>query len=144
MNDNVFYRVVIINFITALIITLVGCYFLKTLHLMDVMYIANIFGLYFIVVYCIDILVQAGNIQNNYQRFIYAAAFIIIFDLLFMFIVPLLFGNVFASSDYLILVFDGARLDLTLNTPVYLAIFGILMLIFNFLLYLKDRKKVVE
>ena len=111
---------------------------------MDVMYIANIFGLYFIVVYCIDILVQAGNIQNNYQRFIYAAAFIIIFDLLFMFIVPLLFGNVFASSDYLILVFDGARLDLTLNTPVYLAIFGILMLIFNFLLYLKDRKKVVE
>lgn len=86
MNDNEFYRVVIINFITALIITLVGCYFLKTLHLMDVMYIANIFGLYFIMVYCIDILVQAGNIQNNYQRFIYAAAFIIIFDLLFMFI----------------------------------------------------------
>lgn len=144
MKDNEFYRVIIINFITALIISLVGCYFLKTLNLIDVMYIANIFGLYFIAVYCIDILVQAGNIRNNYQRFIYAIAVIIIFDLLFMFVVPLLFGNVFASSDYLVLVFNGARLDLTLNAPVYLAIFGILMLIFNFLLYLKDRKEVVE
>lgn len=143
MVDNNFKRVIIINFITALIITFVACYFLKKINLMDVMHIANLFGLYFLVIYGIDILVESGKIRNS-QRFLLAIGLIIVFDLVFLILVPLIFGNVFDVTDYLILVFNGARVDINFNVFIYLAIFAGLMLIFNFLLYLKDRKYEVE
>jgi len=134
-------RVIIINFITALIITLVGCYFLFTFNLTGVMFIANLFGIYFLVVYGLDILVDSGYIPNNYQRFIFAILFIVVFDILFVLLIPLLFGaNVLNVSDSFTMIFNGARFDLVLDTPFYLAVFAVLMLIFNFLYYRKDMK----
>lgn len=143
MVDNNFKRVVIVNFVTALIITLVACYFLKKINLMDVMHIGNIFGLYFLTIYGVDILVESGKIKNK-QRFLLAAALIVVFDVVFLILIPILFGSVFDVSDYLILVFNGARVDVNFNVFVYLSIFAVLMLIFNLLLYFKDRKYEVE
>ena len=142
MFDSHFSRVLIINFISALIITFVACYFLKTFNLVDVLHIANIFGLYFLVIFGIDILVESGDINNNHQRFLLAIALIIIYDAIFLIFVPLIFGSNFLKiSDYMIFVFNGARFDLTLNVGTYLIIFAVLMLIFNFLLYLKDKRR---
>ena len=144
MFDSNFSRVIIINFVSALIISLVGCYFLKTVELSDVMHIANLFGLYFLVIYGIDILIASGDLQNNRQRFLWVIALILLFDGVFLILVPLLFGNVFSVPDYLTLVFNGARFDITLNSFVYLAIFAIIMIIFNILLYFKDKEKYGE
>lgn len=136
-----FSRVVTVNFVSALIISLVACYFLKTVNLTDVMHIANIFGLYFLVIFGIEILVESGDIKNNHQRFLLALGLIALFDLIFLIVVPLLFGNVFSLSDYVIFVVNGARVDLTLSPYVYMIIFATIMMIFNFLLFLKDREK---
>ena len=141
MFDSNLSRVIIINFISALIIALVGCYFLKTINLNDVMHIANIFGLYFLVIYGIDILIASGDLKNNSQRFLLVIALILAFDGVFLIIVPLIFGNVFSVPDYLTLVFNGVRFDVTLNAFVYLAIFAVIMIIFNVLLYFKDKEK---
>ena len=133
-------KVIIINFISAIIISIVVCYFLKTLNLTEVMYIGNLFGLYFLVIYGIDILVASGDIENNYKKFIYAIVFMLVFDILFLIIVPLIFGNVLSTVDYLTFIFNGAQVNLILNVPIYLAIFAVLMLIFNLMLYFKDKK----
>ena len=141
MLDSHLSRVIIINFISAVIISLVGCYFLKTINLTDVMHIANLFGLYFLAIFGIDILIESGDIKNNRQRFILAIALILIFDLVFLVIVPLLFGNVLGITDSMIFVFNGARFDFSFNVYTYLVIYAVLMLIFNLLLYLKERQK---
>ena len=142
MFDSHFSRVVIVNLISALIITFVACYFLMTFHLTDVLHVANIFGLYFLVIFGIDILVESGDVKNNHERFLIAIALIIIYVAIFLIFVPLIFGSDFLKlSDYLIFVFDGVRFDLTLNVGIYLIIFAVIMLIFNFLLYLKDKEK---
>ena len=135
-----FYRVLGVNFISALIISFVACFFLATYKLHDVMHIGNIFGLYFLVVYGIDILVESREIPNNYKRFLYVIGLTIVFDVVYLFLVPLFFGaDVFAVYDYIIMVVNGAQFDLVFNAKVYLALFGILMLIFNFILYRHDR-----
>lgn len=141
MLDSHLSRVIIINFISAVIISLVGCYFLMTINLTDVTHIADLFGLYFLVIFGIDILIESRDIRNDRQRFILAIALILIFDLVFLIIVPLLFGNVLGVTDSMIFVFNGARFDFSFNVYTYLAIYAILMMIFNILLYLKDRQK---
>lgn len=129
-------RVIIINFISAFIVTLVACLFLDSFDLMDIMYVANIFGIYFLVVYGIDMLVQSGEIPNDYRRFVIAIIFIIIFDVIFLYLIPLVFGvHVFSSADYFSLNLNGAEFNFVLNSRVYLTIFAILMLYFNFRLY---------
>ena len=141
MLDSHLSRVVTVNFISALIISFVGCYFLKTVNLTEVTHIANLVGLYFLTIFGIDILIESGDIRNDRQRFIVAIALILIFDLVFLVIVPLLFGDVLSVTDSMIFVFNGARFDFSFNVFTYMAIYAILMLIFNLLLYLKDRQK---
>ena len=60
-----FIRAVVVNFLSALIITLVGCYFLLEYGLGEVTYIGNLFGLYFLVVFGTEILIESGKIHNN-------------------------------------------------------------------------------
>lgn len=129
-------RVVIINFISAFIITLVACLFLDSFDLIDIMYVANIFGIYFLVVYGIDMLVQSGQIPNDYRRFIIAIIFIIIFDIIFLYLIPFIFGNhAFSSVDYFAMNLNGAEMNFIFNSKFYLTVFAILMLYFNFRLY---------
>ena len=132
-------RVLSINFISALIISLVGCYFLKTINLTNVMHIANLLGLSFLVIFGINILVESGDIRNGSQRFIVAIAVILIFDLIFLIVVPLLFGNVFSFTDSFVMPFNGTNIILQFNVYAYLAIYAIIVLVCNLILYLRDR-----
>lgn len=132
-------RVAVINFISALIITFVVCYFLKTLHLTQIMHVGDLAGLCFLVIFGIKILVESGDVKNNYQRFILAVVLIIIFDVAFLILTPLSFGNVFAVPDYS-LTLGGATYTFTSNVFVYLAIYAVLMLVANYILYLKEKR----
>ena len=139
MVSKTFIRATLINFITAFIVAIVACYSLIEFKLTDVMYIGSLFGLYFLVVFGIDIMVESGELPNDRRRFLFAIISIIVFDILFLIIIPLLFGaNVFDPFDYLVMVFDGIRFDLILNVYFYLVVFSVLMLIFNFILYRWD------
>ncbi|WP_407415879.1 hypothetical protein [Methanobrevibacter sp.] len=136
MNNSEFSRVIIINFISALIVTLVACLFLDSFDLMDMMYVANIFGIYFLVVYGIEMLVQSGQIPNDYRRFIIALIFIVIFDLIFLYLIPLLFGaDVFSAVNYFSMDLDGFKMNFIFNAKFYLAVFAIIMLYFNYKLF---------
>lgn len=132
-------RVLTLNFVSAMVLTLVVCYFLKTLYLMDVIYIANLFGLYYLVVYGINMLIDSGHLENNRERFIVVIGLILVFDVVFLLMSLIMFTPVFGVNDYLTMVFNGARIDLSFNIFTYLAIFAVLMLIFNVLLYFKER-----
>lgn len=135
-----FYRVVIINFISAIIIALVACLFLDSFDLMDMMYVANIFGVYFLVVYGVDMLVQSGHVPNDYRRFLLVIILMCIFDVIFLYLVPLLFGSqVFSSADYFSMNFNGSEMKFIFNAKFYMLVFAILMLYFNYRLY-KLRK----
>lgn len=135
-----FYRVVIINFISAIIIALVACLFLDSFDLMDMMYVANIFGVYFLVVYGVDMLVQSRHVPNDYRRFLLVIILMCIFDVIFLYLVPLLFGSqVFSSADYFSMNFNGSEMKFIFNAKFYMLVFAILMLYFNYRLY-KLRK----
>lgn len=133
-------RVLSINFISALIISLMGCYFLKTINLTNLMHIANLLGLSFLVIFGIKILVESGDIRNGSQRFLVAIALILVFDLVFLILVPFFFGDVLSVTDSFVIPFNGTSIGLHFNVYVYLAIYAILMLVFNLLLYLRDRE----
>ena len=139
VNGN-FVRAVVINFVSAFIIAAVACYFLFQYGLIDVMYIGNLFGLYFLVVFGTEILIESGKLPNNPHRFIFVIVNTIIFDILFLMIIPLIFGgNVFESFDYLAMVFDGIPFTLILNAYFYMTVFAVLMLIFNYILYRAEK-----
>lgn len=140
-----FLRVIILNFASALIIAGVGCYFLRTFNLNEVLYIGNLFGLYFLTVYGMEILIDAREIGNNAQRFMYLLIFIAIFDIIFMIVMPLIFGSEgFNASDALTLVFNGAQFDFILSTLFYLSVFALLMIIFNIILYRQELRLLGE
>lgn len=134
-----FLRVIILNFISALVIAGVGCYFLLTFNLNEVLYIGNLFGLYFLTVYGMEILIDAREIDNNAQRFMYLLIFIAVFDIIFMIIMPMIFGpEGFNAADALSLAFNGAQFDFILSTLFYLSVFALLMIIFNIILYRQE------
>ena len=139
MNREHFIRVVLLNFISSLIIAGVGCYFLVTFQLNEVLYIGNLFGLYFLTVYGMEILIDAREIDNNAQRFMYLLIFIMVFDIIFMIIMPLIFGyDGFNASDSLSFVFNGAQFDFILTTLFYLTVFALIMILFNIILYRQE------
>ena len=93
-------RYLIITFISALIISYVICYFLQMHGLKEVLYIASLFGLYFSVIYGVNVLVEERVVQNNYKRFLLVAAYILIFDIVFIALVPFIFKyDLFSSND---------------------------------------------
>ena len=143
MKGGNFYRVLILNFISSLIIAIVTCDILYSFRLYGGMYLGNLFGLYFLVVYGVNNLIEAREIQNNVSRFIVLMAYILLFDAVFLFIIPLLFGpNAFPATEYLSMNYNGAPIVIFLSKEFYLALFAVVMLIFNFLIY--RRYKHVE
>ncbi len=129
-------RVLILNFVTSLIIAIVTSDILYSFHLVGGMYLGNLFGLYFLVVYGVNNIVEAEQIPNNYLRFLVVILYIILFDVAFVFIIPLLFGpNAFPATEILSLGYGGAQFDIPLSKEFYLALFAVVMLIFNFLIY---------
>lgn len=138
-HDNL-VRVLVMNFITSLIIALVTSDILYSFHLYGGMYLGNLFGLYFLVVYGVNNLVEAREIPNNYLRFITVLIYIIIFDVVFILLVPLLFGPAaFPATEYLSIDYNGALFKLVLSKEFYLALFAVVMLILNYLNYRRGR-----
>ena len=137
-----FLRASIINFISAFIIAGVACYFLLQFNLTEVMYIGNLFGLYFLVVFGTEILIESGKLQNNYKRFVFVIVNTIIFDVLFLILVPMIFGkHILDPVDNILLSFGGFEYNLVLNSTFYMTIFALMMLVFNYLLYRKTRSQ---
>ena len=100
------------------------------------MYIGNLFGLYFLVVFGTEILIEFGKLQNNIQSFKFVIVNIIVFDILFLIVMPLLFGaHIFYPADNIFIVFGDFQYNLVLNVYFYLVVFAILMLVFNYMFY---------
>jgi len=134
-------RYLIITFISALIITYVICYFLQMHGLKEVLYIACLFGLYFSVIYAVNVLVEEKVVPNNYKRFLLVVAFILLFDVVFIVLVPFIFKfDLFSTNDVISLTFNGATYNLMLNGIFFIALFSVLILILNYILYRSDKK----
>lgn len=140
MNNN-FIRFLIINLISSLIIAYVVCYMLDTYGLHDVLYIGNIFGIYFLVIFGVNVLVEENFVSNNYRRFLLALTYIIIFDVIFILLIPILFDyNMFLTTDIIHLTLNSTNINLIFNPIVYIVIFAVIVLLFNHILY-KAMKK---
>lgn len=134
MNKN-FARFLTINFITSLIIAYVACFILETIGLKDVLFIGNLFGIYYLIIYGLNIAVENGYIKNDYKRSIFALVYVILFDIIFIALMPLLFGyNLFLPADYIAFILNGFEFNLLLNSFFYMIIFTIIILIFNYIL----------
>lgn len=134
-----FTRFLITNFISSFIIAAVGCYLLIKIGLYDVLYIGNIFGIYFLIIYGVNVLVEEGYIENK-RRTLLAAAYILIFDAVFISVIPLLFGfDFYKTTDIINLTLNGVNVNLIFNPIVYLAIFALVILIFNYMLLRLER-----
>lgn len=124
------------NFITSLIIAIVTSDILYSFHLIGGMYLGNLFGLYFLVVYGVNNIIEAEKIPNNYLRFVLVIIYIILFDIAFLLIIPLIFGpNAFPATEFLSINYNGAPFEILLSKEFYLVLFAMIMLIFNFLIY---------
>ena len=135
-------RVLIMNFISSLIIAIVTSDILYSFRLMGGMYLGNLFGLYFLVVYGVNNIVEARKIPNNYLRFVLVIAYILLFDIAFLIIVPLLFGpNAFPAAEILSMNYGGSQFEILLSKEFYLVLFAIVMLVFNFLIYRRHVDK---
>lgn len=135
-------RVLIMNFISSLIIAIITSDIFYTFHLIGGMYLGNLFGLYFLVVYGVNNIVEAEQVPNNYLRFVLVILYIILFDIAFIIIVPLLFGpNAFPATEVISINYNGVPFELLLSREFYLALFAVVMLIFNFLIY-RRRKNI--
>lgn len=133
-------RVLILNFITSLIIAIVTVNILDAFDLNSGVYLGILFGLYFLVVYGVNNLVEAREIPNNYYRFIISLIYIVIFDIAFAFIMPALFGkDVFPPAEKLLLNSGGVNLSLNLSIEFYMVLFAIVVLIFNFIIYRRTK-----
>lgn len=135
------YRVLILNFISSLIIAIVTCDILYAFGLKGGIYLGNLFGLYFLVVYGVNNLVDARQIPNNIHRFLIVIAYIIIFDIAFLIIIPLIFGpNIFPATEYIAINYNGALFNFAFSKEFYLILFAVVMLIFNFLIFRRNKK----
>ena len=140
MDFNGLLRIMIINFIAAVLITVIVWFCLYTTQLPDIMYLGAFFGLYVFAYFGINTIVDDEIIPNNYYRVILAIICIIIYLIVFMFMMPMIFGsNVFPADHTLasIIPYDGVGSDLVLSTNLYLAIFSIIVLALN--VYYMDR-----
>lgn len=141
MKNKEFMRSLIMNFITATIVSYVACYFLVTYNIFDGIYLGNLLGVYLFSVFGVNILVESGEIPNDYRRFLFVIFCITIFDFVFVNLIPLLFGpTIFTSLDSILHLTYPMKLDVPLTKEFYLAMFGIAMLIFNFVEYLTLKK----
>ena len=133
-------RFLTINFISSLIISYVVCFILTKFGLYDVLYIGNLFGLYFLVIYGVNVLVEEKFVSNNKNRFFTAVAYILFFDLIFIATVPVLFGlDMFKAQNVINLIFKGVEYNFGLTPIFYLFVFAIVILIYNFILYRAEK-----
>lgn len=120
-------------FAASIVVTIILWFFLYTLHIDYVMYLAALIGMYVLAGYGVNSLVSDNVIENNSSRFILAIAYILIYSLAFIYIMPLVFGaGVFPQPPFNPANY-GIGLDMEFSTEIILAIFGIIILLVNYL-----------
>lgn len=140
MADVNLYRVLILNFISSFVIALITADIFIAFGFNEGIYIALLFGLYFLVVYSLNNIIQARKIPNNHIRFITALLLIIIFEIAFMFAVSYLFGqDVIPPTAYLNLKSIGIDFVLVLSREFYLVLVAVIILIANIVIYRKEK-----
>lgn len=114
---------------------------LNTYGLHDVLYIGNLFGIYFLVIFGVNILVEENVVSNNYCRFLLALLYILVFDIVFIYLIQILFKyNMFSTTDVIYLTLNGVKINLIFNPIVYIVIFALIVLLFNHILYRYMKK----
>lgn len=135
-----FFRVSIFNFISAFLIAIVVSYIFISLKFNLGIYIACLFGLYFLTVYSLNNVVEAREIPNNYLRFISVVILCALFDIVFVFVIPLIFGsNVIPATENVTLNLSGSVFNVPLGRELYFAVIAVVMLIFNFIIYRRQK-----
>jgi hypothetical protein len=104
------------------------------------LYVTNIFGLLFLVIFGIHILVESGYVKNNHERFLLAIGLIIIYDIIFLIFVPMFFGSGFLKVSAFPVSLFGMKFMFPLAVVTYFIIFAAVVLVLNYLLYLRERR----
>lgn len=139
------YRVLLMNFLSSLIIAIVTCDIFDAFSLNGGMYLGNLFGLYFLVVYGVNNLADAREIPDNGFRFVLILILTVIFDVIFIFMIPLLFGpDAFPATEFININYNGVPFALKLSREFYLVLFAVIMLIFNFIIYRREDQIVYD
>lgn len=134
MNFGEFSRSMAMSFLASIVVTIILWFFLYTLHIDYVMYLAALVGMYVFAGFGMNRLVDENVIENNYSRFILAIVCILIYSVVFIYIMPMVFGpNVFPQP--LNLVNYGIGFDFAFSNEIILAIFGLIVLAVNYLDY---------
>ncbi|WP_407415877.1 hypothetical protein [Methanobrevibacter sp.] len=129
-----FSRFMLINFISSILITIIVWFCLYTIQLPDVMYLGAFFGMYVFAYFGVNLIVDDEIIPNNYYRVLLAAICLLIYLIVFMYMMPLIFGPGVFPADHTIssiIPYGGFGSDFVLNTNLYLAIFTIIILALN-------------
>lgn len=134
MNVSEFSRSMLMSFLGSIAVTIILWFFLYTLHIGYITYLAALLGMYVFAGFGINRLVEDNVIENNASRFVLAIVCIVIYSVVFMYVMPLVFGpNVFPAPlnpiDY------GIGLDMVFTTETVLAVCGAIVLLANFLDY---------
>lgn len=134
MNVSELLRLLLMSFLASIAVTIILWFFLYTLHIDYIMYLAALLGMYVFAGFGINRLVEDNVIENNSSRFILAIVCIAIYSVVFMYVMPMAFGpNVFPAplnpADY------GIGFDMIFTTEIILAISGVIVLLVNFMDY---------
>ena len=89
-------------------------------------------------IFSMHLALRAECIWVTCFKFILIIVFIILFDAIFLFITPLIFGpDAFPANELLNINYNGVQFALKLSKELYLVLFAIIMLIFNIII---DRR----
>ena len=135
MDVSEFSRSFLMCLVASIAVTIMFWFFLYTLHIDYVMYLGALIGMYVLAGYGVNSLVNDNVIDNNASRFVLAIAYIFIYSVAFIYIIPLVFGpGVFPEPPFNPVNY-GIGLDMNFTTEIILAIFGLVMLLVNYLDY---------
>lgn len=129
-----FSRSMFMSLLASIVVTIIIWFFLYTLHIEYITYLAALIGMYVFAGFGINRLVEDKVIENNSSRFVLAILCILIYSVVFIYLMPLVFGpGVFPDP------FNPAKLginfDVDFTTEMILAIFGLIVLVANYFDY---------
>lgn len=135
-----FLRYTVLAFAASIFITLLLYIGLDSLKIEDIIYISALCGMYVFAAYGINLLVDNEVIPNNYVRFVMAIIFINIYGIVFRHLIPYCFGPDVLSNVHTLASwgYNGIGSDIVLDKNFYLKLFGVIVLIVNYLDYKKS------
>lgn len=135
MNVSEFSRSFVMSLAASIAVTIILWFFLYTMHIDYIMYLAALIGMYVFAVYGVNSLINGDVIEEGSSRFVLAIVYILIYSVAFIYLMPLVFGaNVFPQPPLNLANF-GIGFDMDFTTEIILAIFGLIMLFLNYMDY---------